>query len=87
MEKVTFNGELVLVIKDYDDWVSKVPMCLPTRKSVHEKFIYIDVNGNCLEMGADFAAAEVMQSYPIRVYRKVQVVDVINPKKDIRWMQ
>lgn len=69
MEKVTFNGELVLTLESKSEWISRVPHRLPEKRFYNEIFMWIDANGNCLAMGADFMAAEKMKSYPVKVYR------------------
>ncbi len=75
MEKVTFNGELVLTLESKSDWISRVPHCLLEKRFYNEAFMWIDANGNCLAMGADFIAAEKMKSYPVKVYRMAYVRD------------
>lgn len=81
MEKVTFNGELILTIESKNDWINKCPHRLPAQKFYNEQFVWIDASGNCLAMGADFMAAEEKQSYPVKVYRMQYVRNVLNPKK------
>jgi hypothetical protein len=38
-----------------------------------EEFLWLDKNGYVLERGADFMAAEKINSYPVKVYRKIPV--------------
>lgn len=81
MEKITFNGELILTLESKNDCINMDPHCLPAQKFYNEQFMWIDANGNCLARGVDFTAAEEMQSYPVKVYRMQYVKDVLNPKK------
>ena len=69
MEKVTFNGELILELYSKNDWVNRVPNYLPENIRGGEQRIWIDKNGNVFECGSDFIAAEKQDSYPCKVYR------------------
>jgi len=71
--KPTFNGELILTLESKNDWIRKVPNHLPEKNYHNEQFIWIDANGNTLVMGEDFAAAEKLQTYPVKVYRHIRV--------------
>lgn len=73
--KPCFNAELILTLESKNEWVRKVPRHLPEKNYYNEQFIWIDANGNTLVMGEDFAAAERMDSYPVRVYRHIRVSD------------
>lgn len=75
IEKPSFKGELVLTLESKNEWVRKVPRHLPEKNYYNEQFIWIDANGNTLVMGEDFAAAERMESYPVKVYRHIRVTD------------
>jgi hypothetical protein len=74
--KPSFNGELILTLESKDEWIRKVPRRLPEKNYYNEHFIWIDANGNTLVMGEDFAAAEKIGSYPVKVYRHTRVSDV-----------
>ena len=74
-KKVSFNGELILTLHSKREWINRVPQNLPSKNYYKEEFIWIDANGNTLVMGADFAAAERMESYPVKVYRHIRVSD------------
>ena len=87
MEKVTFNGELVLTIESHNDWIRKCPRHLPEKRFYNEHFMWIDANGNCLAMGGDFMAAEEMQSYPVKVYRMQYVRDVYKQQNEKECQQ
>lgn len=75
IEKPSFNGELVLTLESKNEWVRKVPHHLPEKNYPNEHFIWIDANGNTLVMGEDFAAAERIKSFPVKVYRHIRVKD------------
>lgn len=75
IEKPSFNGELILTLESKNEWVRKVPNHLPEKNYYNEHFIWIDANGNTLAMGADFAAAERIKSYPVKVYRHIRTSD------------
>jgi len=73
LEKPSFNGELILTLESKNEWVRKVPRHLPEKNYLNEHFIWIDANGNTLVMGEDFAAAEKINSFPVKVYRHIRV--------------
>jgi len=79
--KPSFNGELLLTLESESDWVRKVPRCLP-EKTKAQLLIWIDANNNCLTIGEDFAAAEEMNSYPVRVYRLTRVTEALENSKN-----
>lgn len=84
VEKIVFNGILIAELKSKQDWINRVPHCLPEKIKAEQR-IWIDANCNCLAIGEDFSNAEIMASYPVKVYRQVRVTDVYNvynPKKD-----
>jgi hypothetical protein len=67
-QQVTFNGTIIAVIESKQDWVNRVPYCLPT-KEPGEVWVWIDRNGNCLTLGRDFSATEAHGAFPVLVYR------------------
>lgn len=75
ISKPSFNAELILTLESKNEWVRKVPHHLPEKNYRNEQFIWIDANGNTLVMGEDFAAAERIKSYPVKVYRHIRVTD------------
>lgn len=77
MEKITLNAELLLTLNSKEEWIRRVPNALPKKNRYNEQFLWIDKNGNVLECGADFSAAEEQASYPVNVYR-TQPVSSIN---------
>ena len=81
MKKVTFNGELLLTLESKADWIHNVPDRLPPQVIAAEQRIWIDRNGYCLSIGEDFEAAMQMASYPVKVYRQIRVVEVLETVK------
>jgi hypothetical protein len=77
VQKISFNGVLIAEISSKQDWVNRVPDCLP-EKTKAEQRIWIDANGNCLSIGEDFSATEIMGAYPVKVYKQVRSADVKN---------
>ncbi len=67
MEKITCNGTLILTLNSKQDWIRKVPNMLPDKRRAEQR-LWIDTNGNILTIGEDFQAAEVMCTYPVKVY-------------------
>jgi hypothetical protein len=81
IEKPSFTGELILTLESKRAWVNRVPQCLP-EKTKAQQLIWIDANNNCLTIGEDFAAAEEMKSYPVRVYRVYRVAEAAEKVKN-----
>lgn len=59
----------------HNDWVNRVPGCLPEKTGGGETWAWVDRNGNVFELGRDFSAAEQHATYPCRVYRLVSVAE------------
>ena len=74
MEKITVNAEFLFELSSKQDWVNRVPRILPKKTRGAEQWIWIDINGNVFECGADFSAAEKQETYPCKVYRLASVV-------------
>lgn len=70
---IQVQAEPLFELASKQDWVNKVPGILPDKKRREEKWIWIDKNGNSLEIGLDFMVAEELQTYPVKVYRLIQV--------------
>ena len=77
MEKVTLNVELLFTLNSKREWINRVPAILPAKRDRNEEWIWIDTNGNSMAIGEDFAAAEKMDSYPVKVYRKIRVAEAL----------
>lgn len=77
-EKVSFMGELLVTLTSKRQWVNQVPDILPDKKR-NELWIWLDANGNHLQIGEDFAVADKIKSFPVKVYRVQRVAEsVIN---------
>jgi hypothetical protein len=57
-------------------WVNKAQSWFAPYLSKAEKTICLDTGGNVLTTGKDFADAEVLKTYPVKVYRLVRVSEV-----------
>lgn len=69
MEKITVNGEFLFELASKQQWINRVPGILPDKTRAGESWVWVDKNGNVFECGADFMAAERIDSYPCKVYR------------------
>ncbi len=66
---IEIEAEVILTLESKSDWISKCPERLPHNKRPGENYLFLDKNGNVLERGADFMAAEKLDTYPVKVYR------------------
>jgi hypothetical protein len=72
--KVLVEAEFLFQLESKQDWVNKCPDILPHKKrGKHETWLWLDTNGNVLEIGVDFQAAKELATYPVRVYRTINV--------------
>lgn len=73
-ETIEVKAELLFELKSKQDWVNRVPSILPSKtRGKGEVWVWIDKNGHVFECGADFAAAERLDTYPCKVYRAIPV--------------
>jgi hypothetical protein len=83
IQRANVNGTIIAVLESKQDWINRVPYCLPPKKSHAEVRLWVDSNGNCLFIGSDFSATEEHGAYPVTVYRLVRssdfVPDVLSP--------
>ena len=79
MEKVMVKGEFILQLESKQDWINRVPKALPEKWRKPESWLWVDAMGNNIAIGEDFAAAESLKSYPIRVYRLQRAAEILNP--------
>lgn len=77
MEKISVNVEFLFELSNMQEWISKVPSCLPQKRRPGETWIWVDKDGYVFESGADFMAAEEWNRYPCKVYRTVNVNEKI----------
>ncbi len=73
MEDIMLKAIFLFQLESKQEWINKVPRILPPKIRNNEQFLWIDTNGNVLEIGADFKAAEEMGTYPVKVYRTIPV--------------
>ncbi len=73
MEKIEIMGELLFTLTSKQQWVNRVPNCLPDATRSGERLIWVDKNGCVFESGADFMEAEIQCTYPCKVYRPYSV--------------
>ena len=76
MEEVKVNAEFLFELSSKQDWINRVPRILPEKIRAGEKWLWIDKNGNSLEGGVDFYAAEEQNSFPCKVYRVQNVASL-----------
>lgn len=77
MVKITLNAELLFELANKQQWINRVPQILPEKTRGAETWVWVDINGNVFECGADFTAAEKQETYPCKVYR---LNNVSNPQ-------
>lgn len=70
---IEVKAEFLFELKSKQDWINKVPKILPPKKYHDVEFLWLDKDGYELIIGVDFSAAEVRNSYPVKVYRKIPV--------------
>lgn len=73
MEKIILNAEFLFELANKQQWINRVPQILPKKIRGGETWVWVDINGNVFECGADFSAAEKLETYPCKVYRLVNV--------------
>lgn len=75
MDIVDFKvrGEFIIQLDTKQDWINKMPNRLPPKMFHKDKFMFIDKHGYELVIGLDFEIAKQIDSYPVRVYRKIPV--------------
>ena len=76
--QIEINAELILTLESLNDWVRKCPDYLPQKRYYKEDFLFIDSLGNKMVMGADFKAAQKLNSYPVKVYRFTTADEFLN---------
>lgn len=69
VEKVGVNAVFLLELQSKDEWIRRVPKCLPPKQTKGEQWIWVDKNGNVFHIGEDFEIAENENTYPCRIYR------------------
>lgn len=70
------RAEFLFEFANKQQWINKAQSWFAPYRSLSEKVICLDTGGNVLTSGKDFAGAEVMKTYPVKVYRLVRVSEV-----------
>jgi hypothetical protein len=72
----SIRAEFIFEFTSKQQWINKAPQWFEPYSSKAEKTICLDSGGNVLTTGKDFADAEVLKTYPVKVYRLVRVSEV-----------
>lgn len=74
MEAIVVNVELIIFLRNKQEWINKIPRALK-RESKNDKYLFVDSENNVLTCGEDFSVAELKNTYPVRVYRLIRVAE------------
>lgn len=81
MLRIKVFAEFLFQLDSEEDWIKKVPKIVPPKIRSGETRIWVDKYGNVFEAGVDFRAAQILDSYPCRVYRLRNVASTMpNPQ-------
>jgi hypothetical protein len=72
----SIRAEFLFEFSNKQQWINKGKSWFSPYLSKAEKTICLDTGGNVLTTGKDFADAEVLKTYPVKVYRLVRVSEV-----------
>ena len=72
----SIRAEYLFEFASKQQWINKAQSWFAPYLSKAEKTICLDKAGNVLTTGKDFADAEIIQTYPVKVYRLVRVSEV-----------
>ena len=72
----SIRAEFLFEFANKQEWINKAQSWFLPYLSKAEKTICLDTGGNVLTTGKDFADAEVLKTYPVKVYRLVRVSEV-----------
>jgi hypothetical protein len=78
-QKIAVQAELILTLNTFNDWCNKCPSHLPKKRTAGEYFLFVDTNGNFLFGGSDFMEAEKRRTFPVKVYRPINVCNSHSP--------
>lgn len=73
----SIKAEYLFEFQSKQHWINKARDWFAPYASKAEKTICLDKNGHVLTTGQDFADAEIIQSYPVKVYRLVRVSELV----------
>lgn len=83
MENIKINAELIITLTSKNDWINRIPRCLPEKQYYKEEFLWVDSDGNKMVQDSDFMAAEVMCTYPVKVYRFITASQEVERQNDL----
>ncbi len=72
----SIRAEFLFEFSTKQEWINKAQSWFAPYLSKAEKTICLDTGGNVLTTGKDFADADVLKTYPVKVYRLVRVSEV-----------
>lgn len=84
MEKITVNAEYLFEFDSKQQWINKAQSWFANTGLMvnSENLVCISKDGDVLTCGLDFTAAEVMDAYPVKVYRLYRTSNVISDRYD-----
>lgn len=72
----SIRAEYLFEFSNKHQWINKAQSWFAPYLDKQEKTICLDAGGNVLTTGKDFADAEVLKTYPVKVYRLIRVSEV-----------
>lgn len=73
----SIRAEYLFEFTSKQQWINKAQSWFEPYLSKAEKTVCLDTGGNVLTTGKDFADAEIIKTYPVKVYRLVRVSEVV----------
>jgi hypothetical protein len=70
------RAEFLFEFTSKQDWINRAQELFAPCPSDIQETICLDTGGNVLTTGKDFSDAEVLGTYPVKVYRLVRVSEV-----------
>ena len=68
--------EFLFEFSSMQEWINKASIFFEPYSSETVKTVCLDKGGNVLTSGKDFADAQTLGTYPIKVYRLIRVSEV-----------
>jgi len=80
----SIRAEYLFEFENIQQWINKAQSWFSPYLSKAEKTVCLDKVGNVLTTGKDFADAEILQTYPVKVYRLIRVSEAYESlEKDV----
>lgn len=76
------RAEFLFEFKSKQEWINNAQDWFEPYKSNAQKTICLDTGGNVLTTGKDFADAEIIKTYPVKVYRLIRVSEFVQSLVD-----